>query len=794
MVRSGRMRRRTPTIPFHLALAISALLMPPLLFSRTVIADSNGWKIVADTSRSRLQFSHTGVGTILTDVRLSSADEKQPTTMWQVDKPDGSTIHVRTSQPAADWRFRIEGDVFKLSSTAPLAQLSGRAPAPKDRLVVRTIDREGAPVTWEGTEEVQATYHGSLTQHQSYLPRHNPDVMYFSLGQVSGEGFHSLFDRTSDTAIDFPETSVMRRDESDPYTLLITLPLSQQQSTIRNTPDYYKKLGLPFYQAFDETYFPRPPVSWSSWTAYYSRVTESDIVQNTDWLAEHLKPYGFEYVQLDDGYERGPNGEHTWIDKWNGETFPHGPEWLTDHIRSKGLHAGLWLVPNAYAGAVRDHPDWYVRDKQGNLILDYKTPALDSTNPQVQAFLKKLFTTLDGWGFDYYKFDGEHALPAYVPALDHSKLYDSAIDPVSAYRKRLQLIRGVIGPKVFLELCPAGAPLNGIGYANSYFNGQDVYNSWQGMFPMFASINANAFLNHVVTYLMPGEGIDIAPYMTYQEATLKRNSEFLDVVKSRERKSAGFGTTLAEAHTLVSYVALTGVAYPLASIMPELPEERVRLLKMSLPTMPIYPVDLFSRGADMRWDTFKHTTADTYRQTFPEILDLKVNAAAGQYDVIAVTNWQNKPAAKVINLHEKLGLPEGDYVVFDYWNQKLLGAFQNLLDVDSPPHDTRVLLVHRVQNHPQLVGTSRHITGAFSISELKWNAFAENTLSGTSTTVPGEPYRMFFYLPAGVHAQTVNALDSEGRAVSVEMHAGERSLEVSLQGEEGPIRWLIHFQ
>ena len=103
----------------------------------------------------------------------------------------------------------------------------------------------------------------------------------------------------------------------------------------------------------------------------------------------------------------------------------------------------------------------------------------------------------------------------------------------------------------------------------------------------------------------------------------------------------GFGTTLAEAHTVVSYVSLTGMVYPMASIMSELPPERVQLLKDTLPTMPILPIDLFSRGTESKWDKFKHTTADDYIHNYPEVLDLKVNAQSGVYDVVGLTNWRS---------------------------------------------------------------------------------------------------------------------------------------------------------
>ena len=44
---------------------------------------------------------------------------------------------------------------------------------------------------------------------------------------------------------------------------------------------------------------------WDSWSSYYDAVREEDIVRNADWIAANLKSYGYEYVQLDDGYDRG---------------------------------------------------------------------------------------------------------------------------------------------------------------------------------------------------------------------------------------------------------------------------------------------------------------------------------------------------------------------------------------------------------------------------------------------------------------------------------------------------------
>jgi hypothetical protein len=617
--------------------------------------------------------------------------------------------------------------------------------------------------------------------------------MYFSLGQVSSANLHSLFDRRLDVAIRFSDGTVMKRDSRNPDLLDLTLPVPGN-TLVRVIPDYFlNTLRVPYYVPFDDSYFSRPSMVWSSWTSYYDQVKEEDIVRNADWIAAHLKPYGFQYVQLDDGYDRGRNGEHYWVENWDREKFPHGPKWLAEYIKSKGLRPGIWIVPNAYAGGVDEHPQWYLHFKDGRIVKDYNTPALDSTNPEVLNFLRREFTTLDDWGFEYYKFDGEHAIPRYAPGVDLDKLYDKGADPLVAYRRRLKLIRETIGPERFIEGCPAGTPLNGIGYFNSYFTGHDLYNSFQGMYPLFSSINANAFLNHLVVYVMPGEGMELNPPLSVAEAEKKRDSRVVETARTREDPMMGFGTTLAEAHTVVSYVALTGVAYPVASVMPELPEERVQLLQKTLPTMPILPVDLFSRGTNMQWDIFKHTTTDDYIHNYPEILDVKVNAQSGVYDVVGLTNWRSWKTTRELSFAEKLGLDRSaSFVAFDFWAQKILGVYKDRMDVEIEPHDTRVLFIHPLSNHPQLVGISRHISGAYSIESLEWDR-APNTLRGSSQTVAGDPYTLWLYVPPGFRVAHVRATAQGGREVTAKHDLSGNSLSVSFEGRPEVIHWEVDF-
>jgi Melibiase len=760
-----------------------------------VTATHAGWTVTADGDNGLLTIAHGRLGPLMENARLNAQGGHglHSWERWSVEPDGDERLVLRTARPSTTWSLELGPDVLTISSTSTRAVLTGEAPAGEDRVVARLLDPRGVPVDWVGTNEVAHGYGGSETRHPSFLPSKNPDVMHFALGPVSGGTFHALFDRPSDTAIRFSEETRMKRRRGDPGRLDLTIPVPGS-TLVRLVPDYYTKtLGVPRYEPFDDTRFKRPPTIWCSWTSYYAEVTEGDVVRNADWIAENLLPYGFEYVQLDDGYDRGPNGEHYWIENWDEKKFPHGPAWLAGYIKKKGLHPGLWLVPNAYAGAVETHPDWYLRDIDGRLVLDYNTPALDQTHPGVLAFLKTLFTTLRGWGFEYYKFDGEHALPLYIPRVDRSKLHDPQEDPIVAYRRRLAVIREAIRPETFVEGCPAGTPLNGIGVFDSYFDGHDVYNSWPGMYALFSSINANAFLNHVVSYLMPGEGIEVGVPMSVEEAEKARPPSFVRTARTREDPLTGFGTTLPEARTLVTYLALTGVAYPLASVLPELPPERVALLKATLPPLPILPVDLFSRGTDMQWDRFRHVQPDDYIHHYPEVLDLKVSAASGTYDVVGVTNWRSESTTRRLSLSDSLGLEDGTpYVAFDFWGQKALGVFTEEIDLAVEPHDTRVVLLHPVLDHPQLMGTSRHITGAQSIEELAWDA-ARRRLRGVSRAIPGEEYALFVHVPEGTSILGARATGG-GRDVPVRSSRDGSTLSLVFDGQREAVEWSVDFQ
>ena len=254
------------------------------------------------------------------------------------------------------------------------------------------------------------------------------------------------------------------------------------------------------------------------------------------------------------------------------------------------------------------------------------------------------------------------------------------------------------------------------------------------------------------------------------------------------------GVTDQEARTLVTFISLTGVAYPVGNVMADLPHERLKLLQQTMPTMPIIPLDLFSRGTDSRATTFRQTRADDYIHNYPEILDLKVNEKAGTYDVVAFTNWRSEAANRKISLRDKLGLGRGaGYVAFDFWNRKVLGVFSDEITIDIEPHDTRVLAIHPVLPRPQLIGNSRHLSGAYSILDQEWDSSTKK-LSGRSESMPGEPYTLWFYLPKGFGIKHVSVVGEDSHEIPEKHLLTENALAVSFEGQQRPVRWEISFK
>ena len=325
----------------------------------------------------------------------------------------------------------------------------------------------------------------------------------------------------------------------------------------------------------------------------------------------------------------------------------------------------------------------------------------------------------------------------------------------------MNIFRDIMGPKVWHTNHP-DADGGRLGYIDVAGCGKDPGVGWKNMNNFLEVISNNEYQNHIIWYSDPDCIVlrgKPARVDTTTDNTL--NDKFL---------------TFEEAKTCASLLSLSGMQYLSGDDLVHLENERLDLIKKTIPVMPIFPVDLFGRSR--------------YPEHYPEIMDLKVNQVSGIYDVIAITNRKDEPVTRSVSFSKDLALnADQTYIVFDFWKEQMMGLFNENFKVEIPAHGTCVFLIHEQEKRPQLLGTNRHISGAFSIKKNNWNQ-AEMTLKGVSETVPEVKYSLYYYVPKNI---LLDKIDVAAQVVTEKLY-DNGLLKVSFTGQEKPVAWNLRFK
>jgi len=470
--------------------------------------------------------------------------------------------------------------------------------------------------------------------------------------------------------------------------------------------NYYKDtLHIKYFQPIDKTKFPLPPSGWCSWYFYYQEINADEVKRNALWMAEHLKDYGARYVQIDDGWQGtghglGENRDWTTIDK----RFPGGMGVLARYIKSLGLAPGIWLAPHGQSNetVVNNSPSVFLTKPDGTSASNTWEGKylVDPSTPEAQQYLKDLFTTLAGWGYEYFKIDGQ---PIVIREYRTKKSFmqKPADDTDALYRDTLKSIRAAIGPDRYLLGCWV-VPLEGVGLMNGSRIGADVLPNWDGFKFALRATMEHYYLHNVAWYTDP-DVLVVRPPLPFEQARA--------------------WATLA---------GLTGQALLTSDRLTDLPDERVELLRRVYPAVDIRPLDLFTSARNKR------------------LWDLKINHLGRNYDVVGLFNFdEGRPAPTYVSWQD-LGLPAGVPVhVFDFWHKEYLGAWENGITIDLAPASCRVLTLLPATGHVQLISTSRHITqGWIDLSSENYDR-AHNSYTGKSKVIKDDPYELRFVFPRG---------------------------------------------
>ncbi len=573
-------------------------------------------------------------------------------------------------------------------------------------------------------------------------PGADPSVVQLGIGPATSRLCNAIYSPSLDTALVFTGDDVAlaparkKGQRVRGYTVTASGPITV------TVLDSYLRIhrDLPWFTPLERDTFPRPPAGWCSWYYYYLEVTEAEIVKNTDWLAEHLLPFGCDWVQIDDGWQGRGAGHGTnrnWFVTCERD-FPRGMKWIADYIRERGLRPGIWTIPHTQSDQelFQRIPALFIRTEDGVSPGEHDasqadaSPAadppcdwagryyLDPTGLEGQAYLKRLFTMLcDEWGYDYVKIDAQGQMPGIYTA-QRRRLADPAQDGARAYRQMLDAGKAVMGKGRFLLNCGGGWPA--VGLCEGIRTGGDVFHSWEGMQPAVTATLQWLYLNTIACYTDP------------------------DVVMVRDP------LTPDQARLWATLLGVTGQLLMASDQMYDLPDERVELLRRIFPVADIHPMELYPlTGAEK-----------------PTIFDLKVTLPnVGQWDVAALFNWSD--AAQAVTLTPaRLGLTGDAWLALDAWNGTLLHDGDGTVTVEVPAQGCRVVSLWRRQDVPHFVGTSRHLTqGAVDVKSVEWDA-KKRRLTGVSHVVGGDPYRVYLYVPDGYTVAGEN-ITQEGRLATL---------------------------
>lgn len=236
------------------------------------------------------------------------------------------------------------------------------------------------------------------------------------------------------------------------------------------------------------------PIGWWSWTAYYYGVTQDTVLTNATWLAQNLESLGYQYFQIDEGYQYA-RGEYATSD---GKAFPRGVEFVGDKIRKMGLTFGVWVAPfevSERSWVYEHHQDWLVHNLQGKPIYIGKIGnfdelyVLDTTNPEAQDYLRYTYRTLvNEWGVRFIKMDFMDV--AAVEGVFH-RPNTTALE---ALRIGLETIRSEVGDDVVLD--KDGSPmLTPVGIVNAGRTSQDTGHTFESTRDAASGVAARYYMN-----------------------------------------------------------------------------------------------------------------------------------------------------------------------------------------------------------------------------------------------------------------------------------------------------------
>lgn len=578
--------------------------------------------------------------------------------------------------------------------------------------------------------------------------------------QVAGKSIsllnNAVYNRSEDWLLSCDRNSskvIITPAENNTYQLSVT----GWEIVIRFLPQYFQKhRGLKYFNPASYSVWKKPVAGWCSWFAYYDKITEEDIRKTADVLSQKLKPFGLDYLQIDDGYQQTPIGlPDTWLTP--NKKFPSGLQSLAHYIEGKGLIPGIWTnVSFADSAAAFKNKNLFVQNNArypalGNwvgYIMDGSKPAT------IKELISPVYDGLAKDGWRYFKLDALRHLK-YEGYNSYRNFFDSKhYDRNEAFRNVVKEVRKQIGKDNFLLACWGIRPeLTGI--VDGCRIGNDGY-SYAGL----------------------------AQYNSYNNIIWKNDPDHI-VLSDKEAYRSCVATSL------------TGSLFMLTD-KPEKYENSplIEAARRSLPvlfTQPgqVYDVDpsrsSLIQMADVEMSGSGPRPFDAGTTTTTGLFSLEISKPFENWLVLGRLDERDK----IISFKD-LGLdPEREYLVFEFWTKKFSGSYKDYFEpgtIDTL-YGCQVFCFREKKDHPQLLATNRHIScGGPDLLNVSWQS---RILSGMSGTVSGDPYILYIFEPENF---TFEKLVSENSEVTSNEKSGQIRKITLLASQGGVINWEIRYR
>lgn len=242
----------------------------------------------------------------------------------------------------------------------------------------------------------------------------------------------------------------------------------------------------------------RPPMGWNSWDCYGAAVTEDIVRQNADYMAAHLKEYGWEYIVVDiqwyqptalnhqyeafapltmDEYGRLLPAENRFPSAANGAGFKP----LADYVHSLGLKFGIHIMRGMPRMAAHQHlpihgSSFFCHEAANPHSICGWNPdmyGLYCDRPAARAYYDSLFRLYAQWGVDFIKCD------------DIAREYPHCQREIEVISEACR----ACGRDMVLSLSPGPAPVEHAEHLKQYANmwriTDDFWDDWRLLKGMF---------------------------------------------------------------------------------------------------------------------------------------------------------------------------------------------------------------------------------------------------------------------------------------------------------------------